>query len=65
VDRRRFLLTSLGGALAALLAAEAQQASSAPRIGYLALNLPAGDPRTRAAFSQGLTDLGYVEARTW
>ena len=45
------------------LAAEAQQADKMARIGYLALNLAAGDPRTREAFLQGLRDLGYVEGR--
>jgi hypothetical protein len=35
MDRRRFLLTSLAGALAAPLAAEAQQAVKVWRIGWL------------------------------
>ena len=35
MDRRRFLLISLAGALAAPLAAEAQQAAKIARIGYL------------------------------
>jgi hypothetical protein len=35
MDRRRFLLTSLAGALAAPLAAGAQQASKMSRIGFL------------------------------
>jgi putative ABC transport system substrate-binding protein len=33
------------------------------RIGYLAFNLAAGDPRIREAFLQGLRDLGYLEGR--
>ena len=45
------------------LAAEAQQTDRIARIGYLALNVAAGDPRTREAFLQGLRDLGYVERR--
>ena len=36
MDRRRFLLTSLAGALAASLAAEAQEAGKIARIGMLA-----------------------------
>jgi ABC-type uncharacterized transport system substrate-binding protein len=60
VDRRRFLLTSLAGALAAPLAPEAQQAARVARIGYLAANL-AASPHMREAFLQGLRDLGYVE----
>ena len=63
MDRRRFLLTSLAGALGAPPAAEAQQASGTPRIGYMSLNLTAGDPRSRHAFFQGLRDLGYVEGK--
>ena len=35
MDRRRFLLTSLAGALAAPLAAGAQQPARTVRIGYL------------------------------
>jgi len=44
MDRRRFLLTSLAGALAAPLAAEAQQAAKIARVGFLATNL-AANPR--------------------
>jgi putative ABC transport system substrate-binding protein len=64
MDRRHFLLTSLAGALAAPLAAGAQQPAGTPRIGFLSLNLTAGDPRGREAFLQGLRDLGYVEGKT-
>jgi hypothetical protein len=35
MDRRRFLLTSLAGALAAPLAAGAQQATRLPQVGVL------------------------------
>jgi hypothetical protein len=35
VDRRRFLLTSLAGAVAVPLAAEGQQAGEGDRIGFL------------------------------
>jgi putative ABC transport system substrate-binding protein len=62
VDRRRFLLTSLAGALAAPLAGEAQQADKIARIGYLSLDL-ATSANLREAFLQGLRDLGYVEGR--
>jgi putative tryptophan/tyrosine transport system substrate-binding protein len=62
VERRRLLWISLAGALAAPVAAEAQQAARVARIGYLAANLTAS-PHLREAFLQGLRDLGYVEGR--
>jgi putative ABC transport system substrate-binding protein len=62
MDRRRFLLTSLAGVLAAPLAGEAQPAAKIARIGYLATNLAANPPLPEA-FRQGLRDLGYVEGR--
>jgi putative ABC transport system substrate-binding protein len=62
MDRRRFLLTSLAGALAAPLVAEAQPAASRRRIGVLLVLLsPAGNEAQ--AFRQGLRDGGYVEGR--
>jgi putative tryptophan/tyrosine transport system substrate-binding protein len=60
IDRRRFLVTSLAGALAAPLAAEAQQARKIPRIGYLAV---APNPPLEDAFRRGLRDWGYVEGQ--
>ena len=61
MDRRRFLLTSLAGALAAPLAAEAQQrARSLDRLPAL---YGATSRANREAFLQGLRDLGYVEGR--
>jgi ABC-type uncharacterized transport system substrate-binding protein len=61
IDRRRFLLTSAAGALAAPFVAEAQQAGRVPRIGYLGT-------RTLSdfgvdAFRQGLRELGWVEGQ--
>ena len=61
MDRRAFLRSVAGSVLAAPLAAEAQ--GRVPRIGYLALNLTAGDPSPREAFLQGLRELGYVEGK--
>src|SRR5688500_20256851 len=59
MDRRRFLLTSLAGALAAPLAGEAQQAMKVYRVGVLGNeNNPPWD-----GFRQGLRDLGYVDGR--
>src|SRR5262249_23078260 len=65
IGRRKFLAT-LGGAAAAWpLAARAQQGERVRRIGVL-LNLAADDPETgarRAAFLQGLQELGWSEGR--
>ena len=61
MDRRRFLLASLAGGLAAPLAAEAQQVGRVARIGLLRPGAPP-DPFVDA-FRRGLQDLGYVEGR--
>jgi putative ABC transport system substrate-binding protein len=60
MDRRRFLLTSLAGAFAAPLAAEAQATGKVPRIAFLTTTSPGGSPTTDA-FVRGLRELGYVE----
>jgi putative tryptophan/tyrosine transport system substrate-binding protein len=60
MDRRRFLLTSLAGAFAAPLAAEAQPAGRLPRIGILA-TAPSAYSQV---FRQALIERGYVENRT-
>jgi ABC transporter substrate binding protein len=60
VDRRRFLLTSLAGVIAAPLA-EAQQAGKVWRIGYLGYGVPGSDPSGIEGLRQGLRELGYVE----
>jgi putative ABC transport system substrate-binding protein len=65
VDRRRFLLTSLAGALAAPLAAVAQQTGRSHRIGILG-NVPPTEPWGAllwGAFIQGLRDHGYTEGQ--
>jgi putative ABC transport system substrate-binding protein len=57
MDRRRFLLTSLAGALAAPHVAEAQQAGKVWRVGYIA----GGPAPAHRAFFGRLTELGYRE----
>ncbi len=59
MDRRRFLLTSLAGALAAPLAAEAQQAGKVAKIGYLT----GSSVGPLDAFKQALGEHGYIEGR--
>jgi ABC-type uncharacterized transport system substrate-binding protein len=65
MDRRRFLLTSLGGALAAPLAAEAQNLPriGLPRIGLLSTAADPSRPIAWVPFLERLTELGYVESR--
>jgi putative ABC transport system substrate-binding protein len=65
MDRRRFLLTSVVGVVAAPLASEAQPSASLPRIGFLAPSSPS-DPRVARylqAFRHGLRELGYMEGQ--
>jgi putative ABC transport system substrate-binding protein len=64
MDRRRFLLTSMAGALAAPLAAGAQQAGKVYRIGWLSGSPYAGSPLW-AAFIGGMQERGWVEGRNF
>ena len=63
MDRRRFLLTSLAGALAAPLAREAQQAGKVYRIGFLSGGSAAVSKPGVEQFRQGLRELNYVEGQ--
>ena len=64
MDRRRFLLTSLAGALATPRAAEAQQeAGKVARVGVLWPG-PSAPPGTRMdSLRQGLRESGYIEGK--
>ncbi len=61
VRTARFLLILALGILLAPLAADAQQATKVPRIGYLSPGAP-GDFRIEA-FRRGLREFGYVEGQ--
>jgi ABC-type uncharacterized transport system substrate-binding protein len=65
VDRRRFLLTSVAGAVAAPLAAEAQREGKVYRIGYLGAGVGGGGTNTPNAFRDALRELGYVEGKNF
>jgi putative ABC transport system substrate-binding protein len=58
MNRRAFLSGLSGGLLAAPLAAEAQQTTRLPPIGFLC-----NTARLAAAFDEGLRDLGYINGR--
>jgi putative tryptophan/tyrosine transport system substrate-binding protein len=63
MNRRRFVLTSLTGALVVPLAIEAQQSGKVARIGYLAFGTPSGNAGLRQAFIDGLRDYGWIDER--
>jgi putative ABC transport system substrate-binding protein len=63
MDRRRFLLTSLAGVLAAPLAAEAQRATKVYRVGFLGAASAAQYTRQIDGMRQGLRELGYIEGQ--
>ena len=62
MDRRRFLLTSLAGALAAPVAALGQQPVM-PVIGFLSARSSGESASHVASFLRGLNETGYVEGR--
>src|SRR5262245_30793448 len=64
MDRRRFLLTSLAGALAQPHAAEAQQTSKMARVGVLYPGGAAPLSVRLEALRQGLRDSGYVDGKS-
>jgi putative ABC transport system substrate-binding protein len=62
VDRRRFLLASLAGALGIPNAAGAQNAAKVSRLGFLAIGAPSWkDSALVEAFRQGLREEGWRE----
>jgi putative tryptophan/tyrosine transport system substrate-binding protein len=70
MHRRRFLLTSLAGALAKPLVAEAQQAGKVYRVGIAAITPVAGivsDPTHpfNSGFRREMRDRGYVEGQNF
>jgi len=62
ITRRRLFTTASAAVLAAPFAADAQPARRMPRIGVLSNSAGPTDPDR--AFTQGLTDLGYIEGKT-
>jgi len=64
MERRSFLAVVSGSLLAVPLAADAQQPSKVPRIGFLGAASAAGYASQLEALRTGLRDFGYVEDRT-
>jgi putative ABC transport system substrate-binding protein len=62
--RRREFIAGLGSAAAWPVVARAQQAGRLPTIGFIGLANDAQSNRYAAAFSQRLSELGWVEGRT-
>jgi len=63
MDRRRFLLTSLGGVLLAAPAGRAQEAGKVHRIGYLAVGRRENQPFL-PVFEQALRERGWTPGNT-
>jgi putative ABC transport system substrate-binding protein len=63
MNRRTFLWSLTLGALAAPLAADAQQAGRTVIIGYLGNSSPSLEAELVAAFREGLRQLGYVDGQ--
>jgi hypothetical protein len=64
MDRRRFLMTSLAGAVAASLVVDAGATARIPRIDLLSTNARDAPDPAIDGFRQGLQELGYVEGRS-
>ena len=63
IQRREFIFTLGGTAVALPLAARAQDAGQMPRVGWIWPGAAAGNPTEVAGFRRGLRELGYVEGR--
>jgi putative ABC transport system substrate-binding protein len=63
MDRRRFLVTSLAGAVAVPLAAEGQPTAKLFRIGFLPAGAGPDHRRQLEALDDGLRALGYVQGK--
>src|SRR5947199_7960198 len=64
IQRRKFLATLGGAAVAWPLAARAQATGKLPTIGFLVAGTPTSHGQWVAAFVQRLRELGWIEGRT-
>jgi putative tryptophan/tyrosine transport system substrate-binding protein len=63
ITRRRILLTSSIGLLVAHRLSHGQPAATIRRVGWVTSGSQAGNPHLRAAFTQGMQDLGWLEGK--
>src|SRR5829696_1234768 len=61
MDRRRFILTTMAGAIGSPTAAYAQRPRAVSRIGFISNSDPTSGSALVDAFRRGLADLGWVE----
>ena len=64
MERRRFLVTSLAGAVAGPLAGEAQQTGKVHQIGFLPAGASVAHRQQLEALREGLRELGYIPDKT-
>jgi putative ABC transport system substrate-binding protein len=63
VNRRRFLVSSLAGALVAPLAAEGQALNGRPLVGFVGAETPSTNQHFLDAFREGLRKYGYIDGQ--
>jgi putative tryptophan/tyrosine transport system substrate-binding protein len=63
--RRRDFIGIVGGAAAWPLAAGAQQSTKIARIGWMSVGPPTANDANMTAFRRGMSELGYIEEKTF
>jgi putative ABC transport system substrate-binding protein len=63
--RRREFIGLVGGAAAWPVVARAQQVAKVARIGWMSAGSPTADDANMSAFRRGMSELGYIEERTF
>ena len=63
--RRREFIGLIGGAAAWPVAARAQQLTKIARIGWMSVGSPTANDANMTAFRRGMSELGYIEGKTF